>query len=122
MDILISVLVPLNVKSRIVVIQLMSGEHVSQFRSRVVCQKIGKNRLYFEKPRHNQDPDLKQTPPLCLAVFPYPVPPIEENVLDEGKLLKPWETKKVSTYLNSRDSITAVACCVHGLTEMWYPL
>lgn len=30
------------------------------------------------------------------AVFPYPVPPIEENVLDEGKLLKPWDTKKVS--------------------------
>ncbi|XP_058246562.1 CREB-regulated transcription coactivator 2-like isoform X2 [Hemibagrus wyckioides] len=29
-------------------------------------------------------------------MFPYPVPPIEENVLDEGKLLKPWDTKKVS--------------------------
>ncbi|XP_028437549.1 CREB-regulated transcription coactivator 2-like isoform X2 [Perca flavescens] len=28
-------------------------------------------------------------------MFPYPVPPIEENVLDEGKLLKPWDTKKV---------------------------
>ncbi|XP_067367842.1 CREB-regulated transcription coactivator 2-like isoform X1 [Channa argus] len=27
-------------------------------------------------------------------MFPYPVPPIEENVLDEEKLLKPWETKK----------------------------
>lgn len=31
----------------------------------------------------------------CPSVFPYPVPPIEENVLDEGKLLKPWDTKKV---------------------------
>ncbi|MEQ2242381.1 CREB-regulated transcription coactivator 2, partial [Ilyodon furcidens] len=28
------------------------------------------------------------------AVFPYPVPPIEENVLDEDKLLKAWDTKK----------------------------
>ncbi|XP_041843664.1 CREB-regulated transcription coactivator 2 [Melanotaenia boesemani] len=28
-------------------------------------------------------------------MFPYPVPPIEENVLDEGKLLKPWDTKKL---------------------------
>ncbi|KAJ0000620.1 hypothetical protein NQD34_012462 [Periophthalmus magnuspinnatus] len=25
----------------------------------------------------------------------YPVPPIEENVLSEGKLLKPWDTKKL---------------------------
>lgn len=38
------------------------------------------------------------TPDLfCPSVFPYPVPPIEENVLDEGKLLKPWDTKKVKT-------------------------
>ncbi|XP_053350694.1 CREB-regulated transcription coactivator 3 isoform X2 [Clarias gariepinus] len=29
-------------------------------------------------------------------MFPYPVPPIEENVLDEGRLLKPWDTKKLS--------------------------
>ncbi|TSK34751.1 CREB-regulated transcription coactivator 2 [Bagarius yarrelli] len=29
------------------------------------------------------------------GVFPYPVPPIEENVLDEGRLLKPWDTKKL---------------------------
>ncbi|MCJ8728720.1 hypothetical protein PDJAM_G00007580 [Pangasius djambal] len=28
-------------------------------------------------------------------MFPYPVPPIEENVLDEAKLLKPWDTKKL---------------------------
>ncbi|XP_055083913.1 CREB-regulated transcription coactivator 2-like isoform X3 [Periophthalmus magnuspinnatus] len=28
-------------------------------------------------------------------MFPYPVPPIEENVLSEGKLLKPWDTKKL---------------------------
>ncbi|XP_054636940.1 CREB-regulated transcription coactivator 2 isoform X2 [Dunckerocampus dactyliophorus] len=27
-------------------------------------------------------------------VFPYPVPPIEENVLDDGKLLKAWDSKK----------------------------
>lgn len=33
------------------------------------------------------------------TVFPYPVPPIEENVLDEGKLLKPWDTKKVKMLL-----------------------
>lgn len=31
----------------------------------------------------------------CPSVFPYPVPPIEENVLDDGKMLKPWDTKKV---------------------------
>uniref|UniRef100_A0A087Y9N7 CREB regulated transcription coactivator 2 n=1 Tax=Poecilia formosa TaxID=48698 RepID=A0A087Y9N7_POEFO len=30
------------------------------------------------------------------AVFPYPVPPIEENVLDEDKLLKAWDAKKLS--------------------------
>lgn len=36
----------------------------------------------------------------CPSVFPYPVPPIEENVLDEGKLLKPWDTKKVKTSKN----------------------
>ncbi|XP_030605649.1 CREB-regulated transcription coactivator 2 isoform X2 [Archocentrus centrarchus] len=29
-------------------------------------------------------------------MFPYPVPPIEENVLDEGKLLKHWDTKKMN--------------------------
>lgn len=29
------------------------------------------------------------------AVFPYPVPPIEENILDEDKLLKAWDAKKV---------------------------
>ncbi|KAM4579920.1 CREB-regulated transcription coactivator 2 isoform 1-T1 [Odontesthes bonariensis] len=28
-------------------------------------------------------------------MFPYPVPPIEENVLDEDKLPKPWDTKKL---------------------------
>ncbi|XP_034553415.1 uncharacterized protein LOC117822676 [Notolabrus celidotus] len=27
-------------------------------------------------------------------MFPYPVPPIEEIMLDEGKLLKPWDNKK----------------------------
>ncbi|XP_038137096.1 CREB-regulated transcription coactivator 2 isoform X1 [Cyprinodon tularosa] len=30
-------------------------------------------------------------------MFPYPVPPIEENVLDEDKLLKPWDLKKLSS-------------------------
>ncbi|XP_014906450.1 CREB-regulated transcription coactivator 2 isoform X2 [Poecilia latipinna] len=29
-------------------------------------------------------------------MFPYPVPPIEENVLDEDKLLKAWDAKKLS--------------------------
>ncbi|XP_072249558.1 CREB-regulated transcription coactivator 2 isoform X2 [Leuresthes tenuis] len=28
-------------------------------------------------------------------MFPYPVPPIEENVLDEDKLPKPWDSKKL---------------------------
>ncbi|XP_035991502.1 CREB-regulated transcription coactivator 2 isoform X1 [Fundulus heteroclitus] len=28
-------------------------------------------------------------------MFPYPVPPIEENVLDEDKLLKAWDAKKL---------------------------
>ncbi|XP_008428838.1 CREB-regulated transcription coactivator 2 [Poecilia reticulata] len=35
-------------------------------------------------------------PVLHPAVFPYPVPPIEENVLDEDKLLKAWDAKKLS--------------------------
>uniref|UniRef100_A0A3Q3LFX1 CREB regulated transcription coactivator 2 n=1 Tax=Labrus bergylta TaxID=56723 RepID=A0A3Q3LFX1_9LABR len=35
----------------------------------------------------------------CPSVFPYPVPPIEENMLDEGKLLKPWDNKKVNTHI-----------------------
>ncbi|XP_056300480.1 CREB-regulated transcription coactivator 2-like [Pseudoliparis swirei] len=30
----------------------------------------------------------------CTA-FPYPVPPAEDEMLAEGKLLKPWDTKKV---------------------------
>ncbi|XP_027868208.1 CREB-regulated transcription coactivator 2 isoform X3 [Xiphophorus couchianus] len=29
-------------------------------------------------------------------MFPYPVPPIEENILDEDKLLKAWDAKKLS--------------------------
>ncbi|XP_028837537.1 CREB-regulated transcription coactivator 1 isoform X2 [Denticeps clupeoides] len=44
-------------------------------------------------------------------MFPYPVPPIEENVLDEGKLLKPWDTKKLSM-LSSRPK----SCEVPGIT------
>ncbi|XP_034021376.1 CREB-regulated transcription coactivator 2-like [Thalassophryne amazonica] len=41
-------------------------------------------------------------------MFPYPVPPIEENVLDEGKLLKPWDTKKLPL-LSSRPKSCEVA-------------
>ncbi|XP_076826803.1 CREB-regulated transcription coactivator 2 isoform X2 [Brachyhypopomus gauderio] len=44
-------------------------------------------------------------------MFPYPVPPIEENVLDEGKLLKPWDTKKLPL-LSSRPK----SCEVPGIT------
>ncbi|XP_037308739.2 CREB-regulated transcription coactivator 2 isoform X2 [Pungitius pungitius] len=44
------------------------------------------------------------------SVFPYPVPPIEENVLDEGKLLKPWNTKKLPL-LSSRPK----SCEVPGI-------
>ncbi|KAJ8273723.1 hypothetical protein GJAV_G00104790 [Gymnothorax javanicus] len=44
-------------------------------------------------------------------MFPYPVPPIEENVLDEGgKVLKPWETKKLPS-LSSRPK----SCEVPGI-------
>ncbi|XP_030638238.1 CREB-regulated transcription coactivator 2 [Chanos chanos] len=44
-------------------------------------------------------------------MFPYPVPPIEENVLDEGKLLKPWDAKKLPM-LSSRPK----SCEVPGIT------
>ncbi|XP_036395684.1 CREB-regulated transcription coactivator 2 [Megalops cyprinoides] len=43
-------------------------------------------------------------------MFPYPVPPIEENILDEGKLLKPWDTKKLPM-LSSRPK----SCEVPGI-------
>ncbi|XP_060777814.1 CREB-regulated transcription coactivator 2-like isoform X2 [Neoarius graeffei] len=43
-------------------------------------------------------------------MFPYPVPPIEENVLDEGRLLKPWDTKKLPM-LSSRPK----SCEVPGI-------
>ncbi|GAA6103659.1 CREB-regulated transcription coactivator 2-like isoform X1 [Tachysurus ichikawai] len=43
-------------------------------------------------------------------MFPYPVPPIEENVLNEGKLLKPWDTKKLHM-LSSRPK----SCEVPGI-------
>ncbi|CAL8248810.1 unnamed protein product [Lota lota] len=43
-------------------------------------------------------------------MFPYPVPPIEENVLDEGKLLKPWDSKKLPM-LSSRPK----SCEVPGI-------
>nr|AGL94529.1 putative CREB regulated transcription coactivator 2-like protein [Oncorhynchus mykiss] len=44
------------------------------------------------------------------GVFPYPVPPIEENILDQGKLLKPWDTKKLPL-LSSRPK----SCEVPGI-------
>ncbi|KAJ8354652.1 hypothetical protein SKAU_G00222190 [Synaphobranchus kaupii] len=43
-------------------------------------------------------------------MFPYPVPPIEENILDEGKLLKPWDSKKLPV-LSSRPK----SCEVPGI-------
>ncbi|XP_035607091.1 CREB-regulated transcription coactivator 2-like isoform X2 [Oncorhynchus keta] len=43
-------------------------------------------------------------------MFPYPVPPIEENVLDQGILLKPWDTKKLPL-LSSRPK----SCEVPGI-------
>ncbi|XP_017327200.1 CREB-regulated transcription coactivator 2 isoform X2 [Ictalurus punctatus] len=43
-------------------------------------------------------------------MFPYPVPPIEESILDEGKLLKPWDTKKLHM-LSSRPK----SCEVPGI-------
>ncbi|KAJ8398465.1 hypothetical protein AAFF_G00427200 [Aldrovandia affinis] len=43
-------------------------------------------------------------------MFPYPVPPIEENILDEGKLLKPWDSKKLPN-LSSRPK----SCEVPGI-------
>ncbi|XP_014016624.2 CREB-regulated transcription coactivator 1 isoform X2 [Salmo salar] len=43
-------------------------------------------------------------------MFPYPVPPIEENVMDQGKLLKPWDTKKLPL-LSSRPK----SCEVPGI-------
>ncbi|AWP15854.1 putative CREB-regulated transcription coactivator 2-like [Scophthalmus maximus] len=50
------------------------------------------------------------------SVFPYPVPPIEENVLDEGKLLKPWDTKKLPL-LSSRPK----SCEVPGINIFTSP-
>ncbi|XP_038850387.1 CREB-regulated transcription coactivator 2-like [Salvelinus namaycush] len=43
-------------------------------------------------------------------MFPYPVPPIEDNILDQGKLLKPWDTKKLPL-LSSRPK----SCEVPGI-------
>ncbi|XP_064208461.1 CREB-regulated transcription coactivator 2 isoform X1 [Anguilla rostrata] len=43
-------------------------------------------------------------------MFPYPVPPIEENILDEGKLPKPWDSKKLPI-LSSRPK----SCEVPGI-------
>ncbi|KAI1886005.1 hypothetical protein AGOR_G00209590 [Albula goreensis] len=43
-------------------------------------------------------------------MFPYPVPPIEENILDEGKLMKPWDSKKLPI-LSSRPK----SCEVPGI-------
>ncbi|XP_022617729.1 CREB-regulated transcription coactivator 2-like isoform X2 [Seriola dumerili] len=49
-------------------------------------------------------------------MFPYPVPPIEENVLDEGKMLKPWDTKKLPL-LSSRPK----SCEVPGINIFTSP-
>lgn len=49
-------------------------------------------------------------------MFPYPVPPIEENVLDEVKLLKPWDTKKLPL-LSSRPK----SCEVPGINIFTSP-
>ncbi|XP_035862169.1 CREB-regulated transcription coactivator 2-like isoform X2 [Sander lucioperca] len=49
-------------------------------------------------------------------MFPYPVPPIEENVLDEGKLLKPWDTKKLPLLLSRPKS-----CEVPGINIFTSP-
>ncbi|KAM9851678.1 CREB-regulated transcription coactivator 2 [Aulostomus maculatus] len=49
-------------------------------------------------------------------MFPYPVPPIEENVLDEGKLLKPWDIKKLPL-LSSRPK----SCEVPGINIFTSP-
>ncbi|XP_028280861.1 CREB-regulated transcription coactivator 2 isoform X2 [Parambassis ranga] len=49
-------------------------------------------------------------------MFPYPVPPIEENVLDDGKLLKPWDTKKLPL-LSSRPK----SCEVPGINIFMSP-
>ncbi|XP_026172457.1 CREB-regulated transcription coactivator 2 isoform X2 [Mastacembelus armatus] len=48
-------------------------------------------------------------------MFPYPVPPIEENMLDDGKLLKPWDTKKFP--LSSRPK----SCEVPGINIFTTP-
>uniref|UniRef100_A0A1A7XA80 CREB regulated transcription coactivator 2 n=1 Tax=Iconisemion striatum TaxID=60296 RepID=A0A1A7XA80_9TELE len=49
-------------------------------------------------------------------MFPYPVPPIEENVLDEGKLLKPWDSTKLPM-LSSRPR----SCEVPGINVFTPP-
>lgn len=50
------------------------------------------------------------TSPFCPSVFPYPVPPIEENVLDDGKLLKPWDTKKVAVSIATVTGPGSLCC------------
>ncbi|KAM7421637.1 hypothetical protein PAMA_015678 [Pampus argenteus] len=49
-------------------------------------------------------------------MFPYPVPPIEENVLDEGKPLKAWDAKKLPL-LSSRPK----SCEVPGINIFTSP-
>ncbi|XP_068179371.1 CREB-regulated transcription coactivator 2-like isoform X2 [Antennarius striatus] len=49
-------------------------------------------------------------------MFPYPVPPIEENVLDEGTLLKPWDSRKLPL-LSSRPK----SCEVPGINVFTSP-
>ncbi|KAM8826082.1 CREB-regulated transcription coactivator 2 [Synchiropus picturatus] len=59
--------------------------------------------------------DLLHNHPLHHQVFPYPVPPIEENVLDEEKL-KPWDVKKLPL-LSSRPK----SCEVPGISIFTSP-
>ncbi|TKS82729.1 CREB-regulated transcription coactivator 2 [Collichthys lucidus] len=55
------------------------------------------------------------------TVFPYPVPPIEENVLDEGKLLKPWDTKKPSTPAHGVPSALNTGGSLPDLSSLHFP-
>uniref|UniRef100_A0A671SGC7 Transducer of regulated CREB activity middle domain-containing protein n=1 Tax=Sinocyclocheilus anshuiensis TaxID=1608454 RepID=A0A671SGC7_9TELE len=56
------------------------------------------------------------TAPGRRAVFSYPVPPIEENGPDDGRLLKPWDSRKLPL-LSSRPK----SCEVPGITVFASP-
>ncbi|KAJ8267476.1 hypothetical protein COCON_G00126480 [Conger conger] len=59
---------------------------------------------------HNRRSGLVECQGQGRKMFPYPVPPIEENVLDEARVLKPWDTKKLPI-LSSRPK----SCEVPGI-------